>query len=752
MIPHFSTLLSLLLLLGTPLFASAAEKPWFQRSLVGMEIGPTGANEATEAMQLLGTTNDLRYASRFDGREIVRRCVEAHGEYVVIWARDSEWAYYDSKLEPKAPGLGKRDVLRETVDEARQHNLPVLTYILQQYPARTLIEHPDWKALDRGGTPINDRVCYNSPYLDYMKQMIAEQLAYGIDGFHLDMLDQGFGGPPWGCCCERCQKLFQAEYGRPMPEGITWDEDWDRVLEFRYATSMRYEQALTRYVKELNPRATVDFNYHGNPPFSFWTGQRPVQHARNGDFNTGETGVHFSWLTVSLTAEFYRAATPGLPFQVAMQRGVRKYHDQTTRPLNDMRWELLNLLAHGAFVTMIDKRAYDGSFDPVAYERIGAAFKEAHDKRAHFGQAPVQEVGIYFSSRTRDWYGRNNPENYFQSFQGAHKALVYEHIPWGVLLEENVTLEGLKVFPVVMLPNVAILSSNEVALLRRYVEDGGNLLVTGLSGCYDRLGNLAKENAIADLIGAKFARQLDTLDNWVRFGGGAPASPDAREPSARARSAAGGAPALLPLLHNLRPDWLFLVRGPAAIYEPTTATPVGELWKPARNPRQLLGKETTANPMSADTAVGPAILINSLGKGTVLTFTGSPDFATAGEYYIVEARRLLCNAVRFLNPKPLVKITAPANVEAVVTDDPAKRTLRVHLLGYNSPPQTLPARNWPYVVPVPIEDAPMYRVTVEVNRPIKRATGLNKSTGLERRGNRVEATVDDIHEVLVIRY
>ena len=74
-------------------------------------------------------------------------------------------------------------------------------------------------------------------------------------------------------------------------------------------------------------------------------------------------------------APFYRAATPGIPFQVAMQRGVRMYHDQTTRPLNDLRWELMTLLAHGSFVTVVDKTAYDGWLDSVAYRRIGAAFR-----------------------------------------------------------------------------------------------------------------------------------------------------------------------------------------------------------------------------------------------------------------------------------------------------------------------------------------------------------------------------------------
>ena len=41
-------------------------------------------------------------------------------------------------------------------------------------------------------------------------------------------------------------------------------------------------------------------------------------------------------------------------------------------------------------------RGFDGRLDPVAYARIGAAFREAQAKRAHFGQKPVYDVGLYF--------------------------------------------------------------------------------------------------------------------------------------------------------------------------------------------------------------------------------------------------------------------------------------------------------------------------------------------------------------------
>ena len=196
----------------------------------------------------------------------------------------------------------------------------------------------------------------------------------------------------------------------------------------------------------------------------------------------------------------------------------------------------------------------------------------------------------------------------------------------------------------------------------------------------------------------------------------------------------------------------FLVKGPATIYQPTTAQACGELLRPYRTTRQVQGQEGTDWPMSADDPVGPAVLVNHLGRGVVVTLAGSPDFATASEHHLVEARRLLANAVRFLCPTPRVRISAPANVEAVVTDEPASQTLRIHLLGYNSPPQTTPARERPFVLPTPIEEAPMYRVTIESEQPFKRVAASSKQTILKRQGRRVEATVVDVHEVLVFGY
>jgi hypothetical protein len=302
-----------------------------------------------------------------------------------------------------------------------------------------------------------------------------------------------------------------------------------------------------------------------------------------------------------------------------------------------------------------------------------------------------------------------------------------------VVLDENASLETLRRLPVVLLPNAAILSEAEVGLLRSYVEGGGHLIVTGATGTLGRMGHPLGKSMLADLIGARLVRKLDSLDNWVKL----PASDDAS-----ARALGEGIPA----------DWAFLVKGPAVVYQPTTARPLGELWRPSRTRRQQEGKEPADWPMSPEERVGPAVLLNTVGRGQVLTLAASADYATGSEHAITEARRLLANAVRLLHPVPRVRITAPVSVEAVVTDDPAERTLRVHLLGYQSPPQTTPATNRPYVVPAPIEELPLFRATIAFSGPVKSAHAFNASTQLRRRGRVVQVLVEDVHDVIVLKY
>lgn len=178
----------------------AADAPWYTTALVGMEVGPTGAQFG------YSDASDTRYCAVFDGRDIVEHCHEADSEYLVLWVRDGDYAYYNSTILPKAPGLGERDPLREAMDAAAEYDMPVIAYCVVQQGGHFLEAHPEYAMRDLNGAPIG-RFCYNSGYLEAMKTILAEQLAYSIQGFHIDMLDQGFG-PPYGCWCGACRQVL----------------------------------------------------------------------------------------------------------------------------------------------------------------------------------------------------------------------------------------------------------------------------------------------------------------------------------------------------------------------------------------------------------------------------------------------------------------------------------------------------------------------------------------------------------------
>ena len=146
-----------------------------------------------------------------------------------------------------------------------------------------------------------------------------------------------------------------------------------------------------------------------------------------------------------------------------------------------VRLEVERIKAEVCFADTLVKRVYPLMWHCRVAESCPLdreAFAEAQAKRPHFGHTPVADVGLYFSSRTRDWVGREKPAEWFLSFLGAHKALVYDHIPYGVALDENATLDSLLRFPVVLVPNAGIVSEREATLFRQYAEAGKALRST----------------------------------------------------------------------------------------------------------------------------------------------------------------------------------------------------------------------------------------------------------------------------------
>lgn len=91
-------------MIATPIDQTLPQKQaWFDRLLVGIEVGPTGAND-----------KDNVYMSNARGKDIVENILKAKAQYLGIFMKDQNFAYYNSKIARKCPQLGDRDCSRKS--------------------------------------------------------------------------------------------------------------------------------------------------------------------------------------------------------------------------------------------------------------------------------------------------------------------------------------------------------------------------------------------------------------------------------------------------------------------------------------------------------------------------------------------------------------------------------------------------------------------------------------------------------------
>jgi hypothetical protein len=391
---------------------------------------------------------------------------------------------------------------------------------------------------------------------------------------------------------------------------------------------------------------------------------------------------------------------------------------------------VLTYISHGAQCTIVDKANYEGTLDSVCYERMSVAFEEARSKSDLFGHPTAPEVGLYYSCRSRDWFGRENPAKYMNAFAGAHRALMQAHIPMGVVMDENVTKERLSQFPVVYLPQVAILSDRECSMLEEYVASGGNVLATGLTGTYDRLGKPKNDSSLARLFGVRFlGYQTEYPDNYLRFQNLTFENP-------------------LDLLWKDIPlNWPLLTYGPIAIYEATGATAVGELLTGHRP-----AKSQWSRHMSPNKVVSPALFVNKVGKGQALLIPCVPDVAFLEMYRVPEHRNVIRNAIRYLNPKPPVLIEGPVNVETVLTRDSRNNRFLVHSICFSAPPTaaTEVFGKGRDVLPPVMEEPAWYEITITSREGFSKVRATNPRSKLSVNDRQVHLFTKAIHEVVIL--
>ncbi len=422
-------------------------------------------------------------------------------------------AYYPSKfpLHHRAEFLNGRDLFGELTAAAHEDGLFVMARMDSNRTAEDFFKaHPDWFARDAEGRPYRaaDKyiTCINSPCYDEYLPAVLREIAERSrpDGF-TDNSWAGLGRESI-CYCENCTRRFQAKTGRALPRRADWDDpayrDW---IVWNYARRIE--------VWELNNRTTRD----AGGPDCIWAGMNSgsvtaqarsfrdlreicaradimmLDHQRRDDDTgfqqNGDTGKR-----VHMLLGWDKLA----PESMAMYQSGPGYYRVASKPAAEARMWMIAGVAGGIQTWWHHVGAYHE--DRRMYRTAEAVTRWcAENERYLVDRQPVATVGLVWSQRSTDFFGRDDAgERVDAPYTGCMHALVRARIPYLPVHVDDIESRG-ENLRLLILPNLGALSDRQADSIRRFVQKGGALLATGHTGLYTEWGDPRPDFALADL-------------------------------------------------------------------------------------------------------------------------------------------------------------------------------------------------------------------------------------------------------------
>lgn len=472
-------------------------QPWYRRTL---RWGQTNLTEL----------DPVRYDAAW-WRDYWRR-TEVQG---VIVNAGGIVAYYPSAdpLHHRAVHLGDRDLYGEIVSAAREDGLVVLARMDSNRADEAFYhEHPDWFCVDENGTPYRAGpryvACISGPYYrEYLPTVLREIIERSQPE---GITDNSWSGLPRQhiCHCPYCRRDFHAATGHRLPSRADWDDP-----AYRAWIDWSYHQRLTLW--ELNNEVTKAAGGED----CLWLGMNggdPAGQARafrdyreicrrtpiimlDSQARRGRTGFEANGDSAKLIHGLL-GWDALIPESTAMYDADTPTFRVGSKPEAEARLWAVEGFAGGLAPWWHHIGAYHE--DRRQYRTSVPLFQwHARNEKWLVDREPVATVGVVWSQRSIDFYGRDDATaRSTQPYDGFVNALIRARIPYLPVHIDDVGRDGAR-FETLVVPNVGALSDAQCDALREHVRGGGGLVVTGESSRYDEWGDPRVDFGLSDIMG-----------------------------------------------------------------------------------------------------------------------------------------------------------------------------------------------------------------------------------------------------------
>jgi hypothetical protein len=276
--------------------------------------------------------------------------------------------------------------------------------------------------------------------------------------------------------------------------------------------------------------------------------------------------------------------------------------------------------------------------------------------------APMARVGMVFSERNRNYGTEVWQQKSGDHGLGMYHALIEARIPFEMVNDRLLDAEHIKHFKLLVLPNIAVLSNKQCGQLRKFVEDGGNLVATFETSLYDEKGRRRSDFGLADLFGVSYEQHVEgpMQNSYLRL----KSDPATNE--------------FHPVLKELEDAYRIINTIHMVSVKASSACPVPVTLIPTYPDLPM----EHVYPRVSDTDIR-GLYLHNLGKGRIAYFPGDID-RSFWQIMCTDHGKLLQNTIRWvLNEESIVDVKGPGVLDVTVWRQ--ERSMTVHLVNLTNP-------------------------------------------------------------------
>ncbi|MCK4418207.1 beta-galactosidase trimerization domain-containing protein [Candidatus Aerophobetes bacterium] len=642
--------------------------------------------------------------NRFNAQEFAQTLKRAKVNVIVIFTEcHFGFSYYDTKIGRKHPGLNF-DLFGEMVKELHKQDIKAIAYHGTTEAEDIGSRYPEWLQVDSKGGKIGQRegekffnfVCLNSPWVqELFWEELREILAsYEVDGLWLDWVKFR----PDACYCKYCIEEMKNEGLDPL--------NLQDHAKFNYHSLIRFIKETTEFITKIN--SNLALYYNGITPA---VGNRDLIPFLDY-FDVEALPTWRGFLPVSLYSRYLR--TLQLPVYGLTARFHKSWGDFGSLPSEtQLKYECASAMANGSMCAIGDHLHPDGRLDEAAYNIIGKVF-DFVEKREEWclNSSSVSDLAILADYEL----DMREPLPFSNNLGGATKALIENHHQFDIIDK----FADFSPYKILILPDNKDLLPETIGKLKKFVSNGGNLLVTHESSLRQSQNNQSSEFALSDTLGVNYISMSPYSMDYIRL--------IAQELKTD-----------LPTMDLVVYGKFVQIKAKQGVRE--LATIVHPLVEDSHYYKHQA-------PPSRHESQYPAITLNQYGKGRAV-YISPPIFKAYYETNNQICRKIIKNLLGLLLPTEdqILLTNAPLSVEVSLMKK--NNMMVIHLVNYHAEKQGGGAR---VIEQIP----PLLDIDIKIKKPFEPAriylAPSKKALGYKVENGRIAMTVPElhIHQMVVI--